>query len=117
MRLVVIGAGILGSAVGYRLARAGVDTTIVDADREPSSASWASFAWLNANGKQPPSYFELNRAGMAAAFELADELGDGSWHHPVVSIEIATSGDGGEDLLVRTERYASAGYRSRRLDA
>ncbi|WP_158677835.1 FAD-dependent oxidoreductase, partial [Streptomyces sp. SPB074] len=31
MRVIVIGAGIAGAATGYRLARAGADTVLVDA--------------------------------------------------------------------------------------
>ena len=41
---------------------------------EPRGASAATFGWINANGKQPDHYFELNRAGMAAH----DRAGAGS---------------------------------------
>src|SRR5215469_3011435 len=42
MRVLIIGAGIIGNAVAWRLARAGADVTIVERGRAGQEASWAA---------------------------------------------------------------------------
>ena len=64
MRITVIGAGIVGSAIAFHLARRGADVTLLD-DAEPGmGASSHSFAWINAFGKEPRHYNELNRRSL-----------------------------------------------------
>jgi NADP-dependent 3-hydroxy acid dehydrogenase YdfG len=81
----VIGAGIIGAATAYHLSLLGAHVTVIDATVVPRGASAATFGWINANGKQPDHYFELNRAGMAEHAELARELGDG---HLAASLDV-----------------------------
>ena len=65
-RIVVIGAGALGSAIAARAAEHGDSVTLLRADgAEGSATSRASFAWVNAHGKVPEGYRLLNAEGRA----------------------------------------------------
>ena len=87
MRIVVIGAGIIGSSVAYETAKAGAKVTILDAGKIAGGASAASFAWTNATGKRPQSYFALNVAGMRAHLDLSREFGNAPWYNQTGSLE------------------------------
>ncbi|MGV1952578.1 NAD(P)/FAD-dependent oxidoreductase [Agrobacterium vitis] len=87
MRIVVIGAGIVGSSVAYEAAKAGAQVTVLEAGRIAGGASTSSFAWTNATGKRPQPYFALNVAGMRAHLDLAREFGHAPWFHQTGSIE------------------------------
>lgn len=65
---VVIGGGILGSSVALNLARRGINVTVLDrlGEYELGATTPASWAWINANNKTPPSYQGLNQLGMRA---------------------------------------------------
>ncbi len=64
--VVVVGAGVLGASVAYRLAGAGCRVTILEAAQVGAGTSGCSFAWLNSSRKTPRAYHDLNAAGMAA---------------------------------------------------
>ncbi|MFW2229585.1 NAD(P)/FAD-dependent oxidoreductase [Rhizobium sp. CRRU65] len=87
MRVVVIGAGIVGSSVAYEAAKAGAQVTVLEAGRIAGGASTSSFAWTNATGKRPQPYFALNVLGMRAHLDLAREFGHAPWFHQTGSIE------------------------------
>jgi len=87
MRVVVIGAGIIGSSVAYEAAKAGAKVTVLEAGKIAGGASTTSFAWTNATGKRPQAYFALNVAGMRAHLDLAREFGHAPWFHQTGSIE------------------------------
>ena len=53
---IVVGAGVLGLSVADCLAVRGDRVTIVDRNAPGSGTSRTTFAWLNSNGKVPPSY-------------------------------------------------------------
>lgn len=80
-RIVVIGAGALGSVTAYRLAQAGARVTIVERRFPGSGTTGSSFAWLNSFGKVPREYHQLNARSMREHLDLAREL-DGDWAHP-----------------------------------
>jgi glycine/D-amino acid oxidase-like deaminating enzyme len=86
-RVIVIGAGIMGASVAYRLAIAGASVTVVEAGRIGGGTSSCTFAWTNANEKTPRAYYELNLAGMKAHAALDDEFGGTPWWHPGGSVE------------------------------
>ncbi len=110
LRIAVIGAGIVGASVAFRLARSGeARVWIVDESPPGSGTTSASFAWANANNKTPRDYFELNRAGLEEHYRLRDELGCAAWLYPGGNIEWA--GDAAlEGLERRIERLRSWGY-------
>ncbi|MGQ0568235.1 MAG: NAD(P)/FAD-dependent oxidoreductase [Armatimonadota bacterium] len=106
-RVAVIGAGVVGASVAYRLAQAGVRVTILEAGDVGCGTSNASFAWTNANNKPPRSYHELNVAGMQAHTGLRDEFGDIPWWH----------GGGNLEWFLDEQRYAAQREKVERLRA
>ncbi len=64
MRVAVIGAGIVGGAIAFHLSRRGAKVTLIDAGEPGMGASSHSFAWINAFGKEPRHYNELNRRSL-----------------------------------------------------
>src|SRR5215831_9953886 len=96
---VVIGAGVLGASVAARLAEAGAGVTLLEQARPGRAATRSSFAWLNANDKEPRAYHELNHAGMRA------------W------AERAASAAGHARLAARVRRLAGWGYPARLIGA
>lgn len=87
MRVVVVGAGIIGSSVAYEAAKAGAQVTVLEAGKIAGGASGVSFAWTNATGKRPQSYFALNVAGMRAHLDLSREFGTCPWFKQTGSLE------------------------------
>lgn len=59
-RIAVIGAGVLGLAVAHCLSRQGAQVTVFDKGCPGGGTSQISYAWVNANGKDPASYHALN---------------------------------------------------------
>ncbi|MCC6628661.1 MAG: FAD-dependent oxidoreductase [Chloroflexi bacterium] len=80
--IVIVGAGVLGALVAYRLSQAGARVTVLEAERPAAAASRRSFAWFNSHHKLPRVYHDLNAAGVAAYPALAAALG-GDWLHRV----------------------------------
>jgi glycine/D-amino acid oxidase-like deaminating enzyme len=87
IKAVVIGGGVMGASVAYRLAQAGAAVTVLEAARVGGGTSGTSFAWTNANRKPPKPYHDLNVAGMRAHAALADEFGATPWRHGGGSLE------------------------------
>jgi glycine/D-amino acid oxidase-like deaminating enzyme len=61
-RIAVVGAGIIGSAIGLELVSRGADVTLVDAGGERASEN--SFGWINASWFNRPDYFRLRHFSM-----------------------------------------------------
>jgi len=89
----VIGAGVMGASVAYRLAQAGAAVTVLEATRIGGGTSGISFAWTNAHKKPPKPYHDLNVAGMKAHAALADEFGATPWWHGGGSLEWEAESD------------------------
>lgn len=90
--IVVIGAGAVGSVVGYRLAQAGAFITVVDSQPPGTGTTGNTFAWLNSFNKSPKNYNDLNRKSIVDHQSLQDELG-GNWVHLSGLLQWANSGD------------------------
>jgi glycine/D-amino acid oxidase-like deaminating enzyme len=73
--VVIVGAGIMGASIAYHMVRWGVRVTILEKERPVPGATRKSFAWLNAGGKRPRSYYELNLLGMHGWRRLSIEIG------------------------------------------
>ncbi len=86
-KMIVIGAGVMGASVAYRLAQAGAAVTVLEAVRVGGGTSGISFAWTNAHRKPPKSYHDLNVGGMKAHAALRDEFGATPWWHGGGSLE------------------------------
>src|SRR5438874_6472226 len=87
IKTIVIGAGVMGASVAYRLAQAGAAVMVLEATRIGGGTSGISFAWTNAHKKPPKPYHDLNVAGMKAHAALADEFGATPWWHGGGSLE------------------------------
>src|SRR4029077_10369990 len=92
-KMIVIGAGVMGASVAYRLAQGGADVTVLEATRIGGGTSGISFAWTNAHQKPPKPYHDLNVAGMKAHAALADEFGATPWWHGGGSLEWEAASD------------------------
>ena len=60
-KMIVIGAGVMGASVAFRLAQAGADVTVLEATRIGGGTSGISFAWTNAHKKPPKPYQNKSR--------------------------------------------------------
>lgn len=76
----VIGAGVVGAALSYRLAQAGAQVSAVERRYPGAGTSGNSFAWLNGFSKTPRHYHRLNVMSIRDHQDLADEIG-GKWVH------------------------------------
>ena len=75
LRVVVAGAGIVGSSVAFHLASAGAKVTVIDRAGPASHASRGTFAWINATwAKTPRSYHRLSQQSVASWNDLARRL-------------------------------------------
>jgi glycine/D-amino acid oxidase-like deaminating enzyme len=92
-KIIVIGAGVIGASVAYRLAQAGAEVTVLEATRPGGGTSGISFAWTNAHRKPPKPYHDLNVAGMKAHAALRDEFGAIPWWHGGGSLEWVPESD------------------------
>jgi glycine/D-amino acid oxidase-like deaminating enzyme len=109
MKAIVIGAGVVGSAVAYRLAEAGASVTVVEGNRVGGGTSGISFAWTNSNNKHPRRYHDLNVNGMKAHAALRDEFGETPWLHQSGSLEWCREAERGSQRE-KVERLKSWGY-------
>ncbi len=121
-KVVVVGAGIVGAAIAWRLARRGVRVVLVDKGRAGHGASSHSFAWINAGGKPPIGYHNLNRRSMEMWPRFAAAIGDDGDPDNVglrwggkVSWESEPSA--AEGLAARVRLLQSWGYPTRLIDA
>jgi len=73
-RTVVVGSGIIGSALAYALAKRGAPVTVVDEDVPANRATRGSFAWINAHRPEDADYFALRLDSMRLWRGLADEI-------------------------------------------
>ena len=74
-RIIIIGAGLIGAALAYRLTEAGAAVTVIEAAQPASGASGASFGWINASFCHSAAHFNLRQAGIAAHHRLSDQVG------------------------------------------
>lgn len=86
-RVVVVGGGIVGVSVAWRLAQAGMEVILLDAGGLGQGATLASFAWLNGSFIHDKPYFQLKLDGLAEYGAIARELGSTPWLHKDGHIE------------------------------
>jgi glycine/D-amino acid oxidase-like deaminating enzyme len=115
LKVAVIGAGIVGSSVAYRLSEDGAEVVLIDGAEPGSGTTSTSFAWINANNKLPRDYFELNVGGMGEHERLRHEIG-GDWLYSTGNL-IWASDEEQENLEKRVERLRSWSYAAEMLPA
>ncbi len=110
-RVAVIGAGVIGAAVGWQLSRRGVEVLFIDRAEPGAGVSDWTFSWVNASNKtQTDEYFALSVAGVDAHYRLAADIGGDGWWHPTGHLRWAASPEATERLQVRVSQLASRGY-------
>ncbi|MFJ9893502.1 NAD(P)/FAD-dependent oxidoreductase [Streptomyces sp. NPDC091280] len=111
VKVVVIGAGVIGLSVATELARQGARVTVVEQDAPGTGTSATSYAWVNSNNKEPREYYELNLAGLEAHHRLAQTAG-GQWLRTGGHIEVATDTAHRHELQQRVSRLQDLGYQA-----
>jgi glycine/D-amino acid oxidase-like deaminating enzyme len=111
MKVAVIGAGVIGAAVGWHLSRRGADVLFLDRGEPGAGVTDWTFSWVNASNKtQTRDYFELSVAGMSAHYRLAAEIGADGWWHPNGHLRWAGAGGTAEALQAKVSLLTSWGY-------
>ncbi|GAA4393974.1 FAD-binding oxidoreductase [Brevibacterium pityocampae] len=117
MHIAVIGAGVLGLCTALHLAERGEDVVLLEAAHPFAGASGRSFAWINANHKEPRAYYDLNAAGIAAHHRLQERLAaHGRWFHPSGGILVDTGPDRIRTYEERSTEARAYGYPCREVD-
>jgi glycine/D-amino acid oxidase-like deaminating enzyme len=116
MNITIIGAGVIGSSLAYRLAQRGAAVTLVDRARPAYGTSGSSFAWTNSNDKPPRDYHDLNVAGMRAHLALRDELGAAPWFREGGNLVWYDTPAEMETLEAQIARLQGWGYRAEWID-
>ena len=73
-RIAIVGAGLIGSALAFQLARRGAQVTVIEAGLPGQAASGRSFGWLNASFFADEDHFRLRMSGMEAWRRLKADL-------------------------------------------
>ena len=116
LKVVVVGAGIVGSAIAFHLARRGVRVEVVESGRPGGGASGHSFAYLNSFGKEPESYHDLNRRSMDMWDRFARLLGAEVGLTWGGKLSWESTEEGAEELRERAALLQSRGYPCRLMD-
>lgn len=124
MKAIVIGGGVIGAAVAYRLAEAGVSVTLFEAGRIAEGTSMTSFAWVSACEKiDSDSYYRLSLAAVGAHRDLVAEFGaQGTWYPRPGVIQWLDAGYEGPPLSQspleqKLAHLAALGYAAQAIDA
>ena len=122
--IAVIGAGILGAAIAWRIAARGRRVTLLDRGQPGGGASSHSFAWINAGAKEPIGYHNLNRRSLEMWPRFAAAIGDDGDPASVglrwggkVAWESGADAGAAEALAQRVRQLQSWGYPSRLVSA
>ncbi|WP_171063962.1 NAD(P)/FAD-dependent oxidoreductase [Actinomadura soli] len=115
MRILVVGAGIVGAALADRLARQD-EVTVVEAEGPGAGTSGTSYAWINANDPEDPSYHRFRTEAMSTWRRLAAEFGDPAWYRPSGHTTWAAADDAKTRLADRVARLARLGYAAEPID-
>ena len=110
VRVVTIGAGIVGASCAYHLARAGADVTVVDTGTPGHGTSGATFAWLNAFRKRPRPYYDLARSSLHEYRSLAKEVLAEDYVHWDGGLHLESTSEGREALEKHVQRLLDWGY-------
>ena len=116
LRVVVVGAGIVGSAIAFHLIRRGVRVQVVESGQPGSGASGHSFAYLNSFGKEPESYHDLNRRSMDMWDRFVRLLGADVGLTWGGKLSWESTEEGAEELRRRAGLLQSRGYPCRLMD-
>jgi glycine oxidase len=116
--VIVVGGGIIGGSIAWRLAQAGAAVTLLDASVFGGEASWAGAGMLAPGGefvsRSRWAEFALESRALYPAFvaELEGETGVGIDYRRCGAVEIARTEAEWQDLLARRAAQAELGIRA-----
>jgi D-hydroxyproline dehydrogenase subunit beta len=110
----VIGAGILGTNIAWRLGARGASVKVIEAALPGAGTTDTSFAWVNASSKLDSSreYFELALAATAEHHSLANALREPRCFFPTGHIEVSAESGRADRLRSKVARLQESGYRA-----
>jgi glycine/D-amino acid oxidase-like deaminating enzyme len=115
--IVIAGAGIIGAALAYHLAKRGAQVTILEAQQLAAGATGKSFGWINATfSKRPRSYFDFSMLGIAGWHRLEKELNGALRVQWGGSVAWFPPGPEAEQLRQDVQHHREWGYPVRLLD-
>ncbi len=109
-RIIIVGAGIIGSAIAFQLTRRHRNVTVVEGSQPGSGATLASYAWINSRDKEPRQYHDLNRRSLDMWPRFARDLNADIGLRWGGEMRWTATEDGAADLLDQAERLRSWGY-------
>ena len=118
----VIGAGIVGATIAWRIASRGFQVTLIDKAEPGSGASSHSFAWINAGAKEPLGYHNLNRRSLDMWQRFAVGLSDDGDEASIGlrwggKISWEADDDAAQRLISQVRQLQSWGYPTRLISA
>ena len=116
VKVTVVGAGIVGAAISYSLAKRGAAVTVIDRSRPGSGATSHSFAWINATAKHPVSYHDFNRRSLVMWDRFAKGLDVDVGLRWGGQMEWAVTEKGAAELKSRAAQLHAWGYPCQILD-
>ncbi len=118
IRIVVVGAGIIGASIAYNLSRRpGVSVIILDRDSPGSGASGHSFAWINSFGKNPIAYHNLNCQSMDLWHRFTRGFSKDVGLHCGGQLRWENTDEGAEGIHRRVNQLQGWGYSCRLITA
>ncbi len=72
--IIVVGAGIVGAAIAYNLARRGAAVTLLDKERPGAGVTSKAFAWINVSHDIPEPYSQLRHLAIEEYRRLEHDL-------------------------------------------
>jgi glycine/D-amino acid oxidase-like deaminating enzyme len=109
MKVIVIGAGVLGLSVARQLAVAGQNVLLLDRSGAGTGTTATTFAWTNSYRRLDPDYHRLGLAGMAEHASLAGQLRGAPSYFPSGALQWADASNE-QWLTGNVERLRSIGY-------
>ncbi|MFI7498538.1 NAD(P)/FAD-dependent oxidoreductase [Streptomyces sp. NPDC049687] len=109
MKVIIIGAGVLGVSAARQLAVAGEEVLLLDRSGPGTGTSATTFAWTNSSRKPDPDYHRLNLAGMEEHRRLAGQLRGAPAYFPSGALQWADAANE-QRLAGNVERLQSLGY-------
>ncbi|MDX3451630.1 FAD-binding oxidoreductase [Streptomyces sp. ME02-8801-2C] len=112
MKVIIVGAGVLGVSVARQLAVAGQDVLLLDQKGAGTGTTATTFAWTNSSRKPDPDYHRLNLAGMEEHARLAGQLRGAPSYFPSGALQWADAANE-QRLADNVERLRALGYPAR----
>ena len=116
IKITVVGAGIIGSAISYILAKRGAAVTIIDRSVPGNGATSHSFAWINATAKHPVSYHNFNLRSLLMWDRFANRFGKDVGLRWGGQLEWSATESGAAELNSRARQLQTWGYPCQIMD-